>query len=232
MIKKEVTRLYKFSDAQLMLIGNAKIAFMRRDAADFAPFGLTETQFAALETEIEAFSDERTDIESKGNQVQATADKEIKAEELRTAIRAVMTRVALKYGDKSARYRNFGTDALSRQTDADLALTAKRVVRVGKEYLDDLNAQGLTMALLDEITALNSEFKELIVSKELTVGARDIQQEDRVEAGNAIYTTLVSYTKTGQDIWVSKDVAKYNDYVLYNTASGEEEPDEPQDPAL
>lgn len=227
--KKEVKRKYLFSDAQMILIGNAKIAFMRRDAEAFEPFGLTETQFGALETEIEAFSDERTDIESKGNQVQATADKDVKAEELRTAIRAVMTRVALKYGDKSARYRNFGTDALSRQTDADLTLTAKRVVRVGKENLNDYAAQGLTLALLDEITALNSEFKELIITKELKVGARDIQQEDRVEAGNAIYTTLVSYTKTGQDIWVSKDLAKYNDYVIYNTESGVD-PDEPQDP--
>lgn len=79
------------------------------------------------------------------------------------------------------------------------------------------------------ITKLSSEFNDLIITKELKVGARDIQQEDRVEAGNAIYTTLVSYTKTGQDIWVSKDLAKYNDYEIYNTESGED-PDEPQDP--
>jgi hypothetical protein len=230
MEKKELKRKYLFSDAKLVLLGNTKIAFMRRDAAAFAAFGLTETQFGALEAEIEAFSDVRTDIESKAKQVQATSDKDVKAEELRTAIRAVMTRVALKYGDKSARYRNFGAETLSRQTDADLTLTAKRVVRVGKEDLADYAAQGLTIGLLDEITALNAEFSDLIISKELKVGARDIEQEDRVEAGNAIYATLVSYTKTGQDIWVSTDVAKYNDYVIYNTKSGEEELVAPQDP--
>lgn len=230
MEKKEVKRKYLFSDAKLILIGNTKIAFMRRDAEAFELYGLNETQFGALETEIEAFSDERTDIESKGNQVAATADKDVKAAELRTAIGEVMTRAALKYGDKSARYRIFGTDTLSRQTDADLTITAKRVVRVGKENLEDLKAQGLTVALLDDITKLSSEFNDLIITKELKVGARDIEQEDRVEAGNAIYAKLASYALTGQNIWKSKDVAKYNDYVIYNTKSGEEEPDAPQNP--
>ena len=90
MIKKEVTRLYKFSDAKLVLIGNTKIAFMRRDVEAFEAFGLNETQFAVLETEIEAFSDEVTDIESKGKQVDATMAKDVKADELRTAIGEVI----------------------------------------------------------------------------------------------------------------------------------------------
>ena len=46
-------------------------------------------------------------------------------------------------------------------------------------------------------------------------------QEDRVEAGNTIYTTLVKYTSIGLSIWETSDVAKYNDYVIYNTATGE-----------
>lgn len=55
----------------------------------------------------------------------------------------------------------------------------------------------------------------------LKISDRDIEQESRVEAGNAIYNTLIKYTNTGQSIWVSSNVAKYNDYVIYNTASGE-----------
>ena len=104
MKKAEVTRLYKFSDAQLIAVGNEKIAFMRRDLEAFALFGLNETQFAALETQIAAFSNLVTDIESSSNQAQITEQKEAKAEELRTAIRAVMSRVAQQYGADSARY--------------------------------------------------------------------------------------------------------------------------------
>ncbi|KQT15260.1 hypothetical protein ASG31_15125 [Chryseobacterium sp. Leaf404] len=62
MKKNEVTRLYNFSDAKLIDIGNEKIAFMRRDAEAFASFGLDETKFAELEAKITAFSNLVTDI--------------------------------------------------------------------------------------------------------------------------------------------------------------------------
>ena len=221
MKKAEVTRLYKFSDAQLIAVGNEKIAFMRRGLEAFALFGLNETQFAALETQIAAFSNLVTDIESSSNQAQISEKKEAKAEELRTAIRAVMTRVAQKYGADSARYKNYGVGILSKQSDADLIITAKRVVRVGTDGLGDLASAGLTAAFLDTISLLNEQFEALLIEQKLKIGERDIQQEDRVEDGNAIYSLLVTYTQTGQDIWASKDVAKYNDYVIYNTVSGE-----------
>ena len=131
MKKNEVTRLYNFSDAKLIDVGNEKIAFMRRDAEAFASFGLDETKFAELEAKITAFSNLVTDIEKSNEQVQITEQKDLKAEELRTAIRSVMTRVAQKYGAGSARYANYGSDSLAKQNDADLLVTAKRVVRVG-----------------------------------------------------------------------------------------------------
>lgn len=62
----------------------------------------------------------------------------------------------------------------------------------------------------------------------MKIGERDILQEDRVEDGNEIYSLLIKYTQTGQDIWETSDVAKYNDYVVYNTPSGEESTEVPQ----
>lgn len=227
MKKNEVTRLYNFSDARLIEFGNEKIAFMRRDLEAFLSFGLNEAKFLDLETKISQFSNLVTDIESSNEQVQITEQKDAKAEELRTAIRSVMTRVAQKYGDTSARYANYGTDALRKQSDAELLVTAKRVVRVGTTNLANLSEEGLTNAHLDSITLLNDAFNNLLINQKLKIGERDILQEDRVEEGNAIYALLMKYTQTGQDIWETSDVAKYNDYVLYNTPSGEEEPTNP-----
>lgn len=228
MKKNEVTRLYNFSDAKLIDVGNEKIAFMRRDAEAFASFGLDETKFAELETRITAFSNLVTDIEKSNEQVQITEQKDLKAEELRTAIRSVMTRVAQKYGAGSARYANYGSDSLAKQNDADLLVTAKRVVRVGTANLNDLAGEGLQVSHLNKITELNDEFNVLLIDQKLKIGERDIQQEDRVEDGNKIYLLLTKYTQTGQDIWESSDVAKYNDYIIYNTPSGEEPPEDPQ----
>lgn len=221
MKKSEVIRLYNFSDAKLVTTGKEKIAFMRRDAAAFTTFGITAALVTSLETAINTFSNSITDIESVSKQTGVTAAKDAKAEQLRVAIRAVMARAELKYGNASAKYKQFGTDALARQSDSDLLIVGKRVVRVGTEFLADLTPNGLTAAMLTAITTLCNEFAVLIVDVKLKIGERDIMQEDRVEAGNAIYKTLVQYTTTGLSIWETSDVAKYNDYVIYNTVTGE-----------
>ena len=64
------------------------------------------------------------------------------------------------------------------------------------------------------------------------IADRDIEQESRVEAGNAIYATLIKYTNTGQSIWETSNVAKYNDYVVYNTKTGGEEDEDPDNPSI
>lgn len=221
MKKTEPVRMCNFSDARLNTLGNEKIGYMRCDADAFEPFGITADLVDALEAELNAFEATLTDTEALGDQTGAAAEKDAKAEELRVAVRGVMTRVALKFAPESARYKKYGTDALARQNDAELLITGRRVVRVGMLDLQDLATQGLESKMLDAITALCDAFENLILAHKLEISDRDIAQEDRVEAGNSIYQTLVRYTNTGQDIWETSDVAKYNDYVIYNTESGE-----------
>jgi hypothetical protein len=213
--------LYKFSDVTLVTKGKEKIAFMRRDAAVFTPFGVTAPLVTSLETAINVFSNTITDIEAVSNQTGVTAAKDAKADQLRVAIRAVMARAELKFSVSTSKYRKFGTEALSQQSDSDLLRTGKRVVRVGTELLPDLTANGLTAAMLTAITTLCNEFDILMTDMEVKIAERDIMQEDRVEAGNVIYKSLVAYTTTGLSIWKTSDVAKYNDYVIYDTVNGE-----------
>ena len=221
MKKSEVTRLYKFSDATLVALGREKIAHMHRDIEVFTSFGITIAMVSDLERNIVRFSNSITDIEALSEQTGVTENKINKAEQLRVAIRNVMVRVALKYGPDSAKYRKFGTAALAQLSDPELFITGKRVVRVGTEFLDDLTDQGLTTEMLTNISSLCYEFENLMLDLQVKISERDIIQEDRIEAGNAVYSTLVSYTTTGRAIWETSDVAKYNDYVIYDTVSGE-----------
>ena len=225
MKKKELFRLYNFSDGKLVTIGKEKIAFMRRDKIEFETFGITTTNFDELEVSIDAFSDTATDIESVNSQTNTTADKDAKVEELRQTIRTVMSRAILVFAEGTSNYKKFGTEALSQQMDSDLLITAKRVVRVANEFFADLEPNGLTAEMLTNITAIRAECEDLIVDVKLKIADRDTAQQTRVEKANAIYETLVKYTTTGQNIWVSTDLAKYNDYVIYNTVSGELEPE-------
>lgn len=228
MRKLNVVRIYKHSDGTLVTKGLEKVAYMLRDKTQFEQYGITTNLMDDLKALIDSFSNRLTDVEALGDQTNVTANKDAKAEELRTAIRDVMARVVLVFPFGTPKYKKFGTDTLSEQSDPDLLLTAKRVVRVGTEFLPDLSANGLTTAMLTAITTLSDEFADLIVNMHIEIGNRDIEQEDRVEAGNAIYTTLVKYTNTGQSIWETSDVAKFNDYVLYNTISGEAEEETPK----
>lgn len=227
MKKPNVIRFYNFSDGTLVTKGLEKVAYMERDKPEFELYGITLEKVNDLKTLINAFSDRITDVEALGNQTSVTADKDIKAEEIRTTIRGIMSRVVLVYAFGTPKYKKFGTDTLSEQTDSDLLITAKRVVRVGTEFMPELAANGVTTAMLNALTVLSDEFTTLIVAMKIEIGVRDIEQEDRVEAGNAIYTTLVKYTNTGQSIWETSDAAKFNDYVLYNTQSGEPEEEAP-----
>jgi hypothetical protein len=223
MKKQEVARAFKFSDALLVTKGKEKIAFMRRDAAEFKDFGITLKDIDELENKITLFSDGVTDVEALGDQTGTTSAKDIKAEELRVAIRALMTRVELKFGAQTTNYRKFGTESLARQTDADLLITAKRVVRVANSFNEQLAEKGLTPQMLTSITTLSNELLDLIVDMKIKIGDRDVMQEARVETANEIYITLVRYTNTGQSIWTTSNVAKFNDYVIYNTPTAEPE---------
>ena len=220
MKKKEAKRVYNFPDAELITIGNAKIAFMRRDIAAFETYGIDAAAIDSLETAIETFTDNISDVELAGRQVLSTEAKDAKAEQLREGIRGVMSRVALKHNVESTEYKMFGTELLSRQTDSDLLLTAKRVYRLATEGLAIYSANGLNAGMLAQIITLREELDDLMVDQKIKIGIRDNLQEDRVEEGNAIYKTLSAYASTGMSIWVSSDVAKYNDYIMYNTPSG------------
>jgi hypothetical protein len=223
MKKKEATRAFKFSDALLVTKGKEKIAFMKRDAAEFKDFGITEKDWVDLENKITLFSDGVTDVEALGDQTGTTSKKDIKAEQLRVAVRAVMARVVLKFPVKTTNYRKFGTEGLANLTDADLLIAAKRVVRVANSFNGQLAEKGLTPEMLTQITTLSDEFLDLIIDMKIKMGDRDVMQEARVEAANAIYNTLVSYTNTGQSIWATSNVAKFNDYIIYNTPTAEAE---------
>ena len=113
MKKKEVVRDYNFSDGRLVTIVNEKIAYIRRDEAQFDSYGIKADMVDALERQTNEFSDTATDVELVADQTEVTAAKDVIVANLQVAIRGVMSRVVLKYPVESAKYRKFGTEALS-----------------------------------------------------------------------------------------------------------------------
>jgi len=49
------------------------------------------------------------------------------------------------------------------------------------------------------------------------VADRDIAVERRIDQGNLIYEELVVLCNIGKDIWVETDLAKYENYTIYDS---------------
>ena len=220
MEKQEVTRDYRMGDP--ILIGKCieVHAFMQRDAAPFNDFNVMAPDIAAFNDNINSFQDIETDEELQGVVSEYTELKDAKADEVKVAVRAILTRAQNKFGLGTARYKKFGTKGMDAFDDLQLLACSKRVKRVAEGFLALLGAVGLTAAMVTALDVLNEAFEKTIEDQRDAIADRDIATEDRIEQANELYKLLVDYCNIGKNIWVTTDEAKYNDYVIYDTPTG------------
>ncbi len=224
-MKKKPLRL-KFSIAltEFYTFAMGKVGFMKRDLAEFVKFGITEEKLNAQKDLLAAFSEIPTDDELLGAQVTATQEKDAIADQLRNSISAIMTRVENKFGFHSGTYRKFGISGVSDLDGGALSYSARRVHRVAQSLQTELQSEGLTTEMLDGLNVLLDSYNQALSNQEDAMADRDIATEQRIGKANEIYDLLVKYCDTGKKIWESRNEAKYNDYIIYDTPTGK--PDE------
>jgi hypothetical protein len=217
MKKQSVSREYNFSDAELYSECSERIQYLRRDAAAFLTYGFDENSRLNLEKLVLSFSNLPDDNELVGDQMQATQKKNDAAESLKTAIRNVMTRVAVKIDVKSGKYRKFGTQKMNDMSDANLLLCGLRVARVAEQIMPFLDGSGLKMDLIDRVRLCAKAFETALHIQFDKIAERDIAVEKRIELGNTVYRQLVLVCNIGKDIWAENNKAKYENYTIYES---------------
>lgn len=217
MKKQTVHRQYNFPDADLYLQCMERIRFAKRDGKLFAQYGYEASRLKGFHGKCEQFRSLPDDDELLGDQMIVTDKKYQAAEALKTAIRSLMTRVKLKYSNRSGRYRKFGTAKMGDMTDAQLLFCGRRVVRVARAQIDFLADVGVNENVLSRITEAARAFENAINIQQDKVADRDISVERRVEMGNQLYEELISLCNIGKDIWAEKDPAKYENYIIYES---------------
>lgn len=227
MKKQEVKRNYDMADTVLTGKCIETKSYMERDATEFGGFNVTPTDTSAFGVLTDDFQEIETDEELSGVLIIATENRDAKAEEVKVAVRAIMTRAQNKFGVHSGRYRKFGTQGMDEMGDLALLACGRRVRRVANTYIGLLAAVGLTPAMLTALNTLNDELEDAIHDQRDAIADRDIATEDRIEHANALYKLLVDYCNIGKNIWVTSDEAKYNDYVIYDTPTGAPAPPPP-----
>lgn len=217
MKKQNTNRKYNYPDADLYLQCLEKIKLAHADTEAFKKYGYEFSRLKTFKQKCDNFGKLPSDDELVGDQMLMTEKKYAAAEKLKTAIRSVMTRVAMKFGVRSGRYRKFGTQKMGDMTDAQLIFCGRRVVRVARLQMDFLDEVGINETVLKRVSDASSGFERAVNLQQDRVSDRDISVENRIEQGNKLYDELIVLCNIGKDIWAEKDVVKYESYVLYES---------------
>lgn len=217
MKKQAIHREYNFPDADLYLQSMERIKYAKRDIVDFEHYGYGMDRLQGFKAMCDKFRALPDDDELIGDQMITTEKKYSAAEKLKTAIRSMMTRVAMKYNNRSGRYRKFGTAKLGDMTDAQLIFCGRRVVRVGRRQLDFLADVGVNENVIGRISEACRDFERALNIQQDKVSDRDISVERRIEQGNKLYQELIVLCNIGKDIWAEKDPLKYENYCIYES---------------
>ena len=217
MKKQSTNRKHNFPDADLYMLCLERISMAKTDIKDFSEYGYDLERLKAFKAQCDRFSELPDDHELVGDQMVTTEKKYQAAEKLKSAIRSLMTRVAMKYSNRTGRYRKFGTSKLGDMTDAQLLFCGRRVIRVARQQIDFLAEVGVNENILQRISQTVQQFEKAVNIQHDRVAERDIAVERRIEFGNKLYDELVVLSNIGKDVWAERDPVRYEKYTLYES---------------
>lgn len=220
MNRKEESRNYKMSDANLVQLSDSIHNTANRDITELGDYGVDAGTLTTLMAARDVFSDNPTDEELSADMVIATQNKNAERENLRISIRQIADRARIKYGEQDGKFRKFGVDLLSKQSDNDLVRTGRRVVRAATEYEADLATEGLTPIMITDLSTLTDTFDDLIDLQDAAIKERDVAVDVRIRLGNDLYALLTNLAAKGKLCWQDNNEAKYNDYVITSSSGG------------
>ena len=217
MKKQAVHRMHNFPDADLYQQSIERIRYALRDIKEFEKYGYGKERLKNFQNKCEKFRSLPDDDEMVGDQMIVTEKKYDAAEKLKTAIRSLMTRVNMKFSNRTGRYRKFGTAKMGDMTDAQLIFCGRRVIRVARQQIDFLADVGVNENVIKRVSDATQGFENALNIQQDKVADRDIAVERRVEQGNEIYQEMVTLCNIGKDIWAETDLAKYENYAIYES---------------
>lgn len=224
MAKREIVlNKFHFSYGHLKQLADIYVILMDRDIAEFADAGYTPARRTALIDATNVFANFSSDEQMEGMQMNATAARDAARGVVEKQLRLFRHAAKIVFGAKSAKYRAFGTKSLTRLTDDALVRNAKMVGKMATRYLTYLAPEGITPAKIATLDMAKTTFDNAIDAQMDAVNDRDISTEARAVLANELYALISKYSETGKNIWVEESEARYNDYVIYDTPSGEKE---------
>lgn len=224
MSKKEmITTNFRFTYGYLKQLADATLILIDRDIVEFTDRGFNATKRAAFVAAIANFANFATDEQMEGIKISATTAKDTARSVLEKQMRTFFLAAKIVFGENTGSYREFGNADLTRQSDEELVRNAKMMVTTATKYLTNLAGEGITIAKINSLDIAKTTLDNAIDAQKNAVHNRDNSTEKRALLANELYALIVKYSDTGKDIWAEVSESKYNDYVIYDTPTGEPE---------
>lgn len=217
---EKISNKFKFSIAKLCGWGDSCLTLYEKDFSILEAYGINAAFKLNVETKLQELRNFPSDNELFGASIDLCEVKDKTAEELRVAIRTIMSRVENVFKKGSGQWKRFGTKGLSQMNDNLLSRCGFRVGRMCNIYLAKLASKGVTPALLNELQILSTTFYNNIDEFQDAELERVCVTTERRKLANDLYDLIVEMFDYGKDYWSTRNDAKYKAYIIYNTPSG------------
>lgn len=232
-MKKEVVVLFNFTFAKLKQLCDNMLQLIDRDNLEFADRGYTPAKRAAFAAQIDTFVSVPSDETLDGIKQTTTQEKDTARKELEIAMRGVISAVQIKFKNFPGKQVEFGEFEISRLKDEELVRNARLMKTAATKYLTDLADEGLTATKITALENLTIAFDKAIDLQKKAITDRNSVTELRRMEANKLYQMLMDNSERGKSIFAEISQAKYSDYVIYNTISGDKEEDQsPDNPTI
>jgi hypothetical protein len=222
---KAIERDYNLTDPILVLKCQDVIDSIDRDILQFNERGFTPEKRTAFDDKTTAFMGMPSDNYLLGQQEIRTGEKNEVRNDCEKKVRTVLTAVENVWGLKSTQYSLFTEDkSLSELTDPELLRFLEDFADSTEERVLELADEGIDATDVIDLRDLRTAFNTALKNQKITIKNRNTGNNNRIKAGNELYKLAVKYCNTGKDIWYGTDESKYNDYVIYDTPTGNPPP--------
>ena len=208
---------YNMPQSDLMALGDTGVSLQQRDTPELANYGIDDTYMDSFNDTLTAARNFPSDAEYVGAMKDMGETKDFDAQNLRIAIRSMMSRVVNVFPVNSGKWARFNTKGLDDMTDNELSICGHRVARMAQLFITQLASKGVTTALITELHTLSTKLSESVDKHHDAELERTAATNDRIMLANKLYAMIVEIFGYGKDYWSSRNYAKYKAYVIYNT---------------
>lgn len=213
--KQNIKRASRYKDAKLKQVADKVLMLVRRDAADFAAYGIAPFDLADFAAHIDLLANFSSDALLESNKIIATTNKNTSREALEVIMRYFLTTAKFCFSTVPSILAAFGTTSFAKQSSAVLICSARSLAATTQLYWPQLAAAGLLPQYLQVLQTATATFDDAVTQQIIAINARRTASGQRVEAANALYALITKFCTYGKLIWRETDPVKYNHYLLY-----------------